>query len=512
MPEPTKPGQVNPDPDGDRPMGMGKVALNGGSWLMLTQVLRVGLTMLSTVLIARLLTPDDFGVMAMAAPILTLMTILQEAGLSAATIQARTIRPEQSNALFWTNVLIGAVGAVLLVLISPLVTQFYGDERAGQIAAFSGFGLLATAAGLQHAALLSRSMQFGKIARAEIAGMMTNYGLAFVLALTLRSYWALFLGAVSGQVVQTLMLWLSMKFRPRMPSIAAARPFMNFGANLTGSTLMGFLVRNADTVFVARFHGSAVAGLYDRSYKLMLMPVQNINAPVNKLLQPALARLRDDPEQYRRIFNLGQRAVMFVSAPGVAVAAIMSDRLMVWLLGPQWEAAGPIFFWLGLCGLMQPIANLTGLLFITTDRAKQMFHWGIFSAILTLGGFAIAAPYGAEAVAASLFITSLLRCPILYIWASASTPVTATDVFAAQIEPVIGAVAVALAARHFGQGVQFLPLFLGTACLAYLAAFVTSHLTRDGRQWTWELARFAIDNGKRFLIRSRNFQQTTGEI
>jgi PST family polysaccharide transporter len=248
-------------------------------------------------------------------------------------------------------------------------------------------------------------------------------------------------------------------------------------------------------VLVARFAGASAAGLYDRSYRLMMMPLQNINGPINRILQPILARLRDEPDRYRRIFAMTMRGTMLAIAPGVAVAALLSDRLMPWLLGAQWTEAGPIFFWLGLTGLVQPIASLTGLLFITTGRGAKMRRWGVVSAIITTAAFAIGIGWGAVGIAQALFLSMAIRMPPLYLWSTADTPVTIGDLYSAQIEPLVGACLIAWLFQEFGGDTPFLPTFLAALVLAYPAAFLTSCLTRAGREHTFELARFAIAHG-----------------
>jgi PST family polysaccharide transporter len=467
----------------------------------MAQLVRVGLTILSTAIIARILTPNDYGVIAMVGPILALIMMFQDLGLGTAAIQAKTLSREQSSALFWLNILASGGLAALLVLLSPAIGWFYGDARAGHVAALSGVGLLISGSGLQHAALLNRELRFGRLGVAEIAGLVVTYGSSIVIAILLRSYWALVFGTLAGSLVQTLLYWQASSFRPSWPRLAGIGDLARFGGHLTGFGLLNFCVRNLDDVLVARFAGATAAGLYDRSYRLMMMPLQNINGPINRLLQPILARLRDEPERYRRIYGMAIRGTMLAIAPGVAVMALMSDRFMPWLLGAQWGAAGPIFFWLGLTGLIQPISNLTGLLFITTGRGKALMRWGTVSAVVTIAAFAIGIRGGALGIAEALFWSALVRIPLLYRWSCADTPVPAFDLYAAQIEPLIGACAVAMFFRSIGASMPFLPTFAIAVALAYPAALLTSCLTRSGRAITRELLGFAAEHAARILPR-----------
>lgn len=477
--------------ENDPRAGFSRVAASGAAWLALAQLARIAFSFLATIVIARLLSPEDFGVTAMVGPLLTLLTLFQDFGLSAATIQARTLSQAQSNALFWLNTGISAGLALLLLALSPLVTLFYGDARAGHVAAASAASLFLGSLGLQHSALLSRGMRFKVLGLIDLAGLFTTYTSTIVLALVLRNYWALFLGVLAGSLVQTVMWWRASGFRPSWPSMSGAGDLARMGGNVTGFNLLNLLVRNLDDVLVARVRGALEAGLYDRSYRLMMMPLNNINGPLNRLLQPILAKLQDEPVRFRRAFVLAVRVAMMAIAPAVAVAALLSYRLMPWLLGDRWQQSGAIFFWLGLAGLLQPVSNLTGLLFICTGRSRALLHWGVFSGVITIVAFAIGIRGGAVGIALALFVSLALRVPILFVWSSRGTPVRSLDLFAAQIEPLIGPLVVAAAALTFGGALPFLPLFVVAVLASYLTCLAVCLVLPASREMTIEILRLA---------------------
>ena len=479
----------------------GKSAASGAAWLGSAQVVRLGLTILSTAIIARVLTPDDYGVVAMVGPILALIAMFQDLGLGAAAIQADTISRQQSNSLFWLNMLASTCLALFLVVLAPAIGWFYGDGRAGYVAATLAIGLVISGSGLQHSALLNRELRFAWLGLIDITTLIVTYGVSITMAIQLRSYWALVIGTLAGSLIQNLLYWRASPFRPARPSLRGIGDMARFGVHLTGFSLLNFFVRNLDDVLVARFAGARATGLYDRSYRLMMMPLQSINGPINRILQPILARLREEPERYRRIYTFAMRGTMLAITPGVAVTALLSERLMPWLLGGHWKDAGPIFFWLGLTGLIQPVANLTGLLYITTGRGAAMVRWGVFSAIVTIAAFAIGIQWGAVGIAKALFLSAVVRIPFLFHYGASDTPVSVTDMYGAQIEPLIGACAVAFLFREYGDNLAFFPMLATAMALAYPAAFLTSCLTRAGRGATLELARFVISHGSSALAR-----------
>jgi PST family polysaccharide transporter len=468
-----------------------KAAANAAS-LGASQLGRILLTFASAVVIARLLSPDEYGVVAMAAPVIGFIGMFQELGLGAAAIQSKTLTTQESSSLFWINIVASAVVAAALLALAPLAALFYHDVRAGYVTAAGAVGAIISAFAIQHATLLNRDMRFAMISIIEFANALASFVVAALLAVWLRSYWSLILGSITGTFLQTVLTWRSTKWRPNLrPSFSEGRRFLRFGGNVTGYNVVNFALRNADNIMIGKVAGSVQLGLYDRSYKLMMMPLQSLSGPMYRLLMPMLSHMQDDPERYRRTFVFTVRALGLVAIPGIAIAAALSDRLMPFVLGDRWASAGPIFFWLGLAGLFNPIANLTGVLFVTTSRSAAYFRWGLFSAVVTLVGFVVGIFWGAEGVAASFFVTTVIRTPLLFAYSVGNTGVTSVDLYRAQFEPMIASafgVAVTLAlAPYFSIG----PLFVLGLVIVYLVSGIAALATPAGRETVLKLAQLS---------------------
>ncbi|WP_404338487.1 lipopolysaccharide biosynthesis protein [Sphingomonas sp. MMS12-HWE2-04] len=448
----------------------------------MTQVVRLILTVLSTIVISRLLSPDDYGVMAMAAPVVGFIVLFQDLGLGAATIQARTMSDEASNGLFWINMAASAAIFFALLLCAPLAAWFYGDIRAGYVTAASAAGVLLSGTALQHSALLNRDMRFGALSAIDIANAVVTFIGALIAAYVLRNYWALWIGTMAGTFVQVVLTWAVTPWRPRWKvSLAGIGQMARFGGNLTGFNVLNYIGRNADNVLIAKFAGSIALGLYDRSFKLMMLPLQTINGPLGRLMLPILSRLQDEPERYRRSFLLSVRAILLVATPGITVAVVTSDRLMIFLLGDKWAAAGPIFFWLGLASLFQPVANATGWLFISSGRGREMLRWGIVSTVTTLIAIVVGLQWGVVGVAMSLFVVLVLRTPLLNAYCVQGTSVRTRDLYLVMLEPAIGAVAAALLVHAIGDLMSTAILLCVAMPLAYALGLLAHMLTPAGR-------------------------------
>ena len=419
--------------------GLGSHAARGVAATAISQAVKVVMTMATTIIVARILTPSDYGVAAMVAPLMGLVLIFQNLGFTQAVVQARELDLEHCNALFWLNVMVSVAAALVMVVLAPFAADFYHDVRAGYIAAATGLTILVSGLKLQHQALLNREMQFRTLSINDIVVAVSTFVFTAAAALMLRNYWAIWLGAFLGASVSTLMIWRSCPWRPRAGArFAGVRSLVVFGANLTGFSLVNFLARNLDNVIIAKTQGADAVGLYDRSYKLMLFPLQNINQPLSRVMIPVLSRLQDEPVRYRRVYELAIRGLALVSMPGILAAAICSDRLIVLLLGARWIGASPIFFWLSLTAIVQCVPNTTGWLYISSGNTRRMMYWGIFSSTVSIISFVIGARGGAVGVAQGYFVGQLLSVPLLYVFATRGTPITQRFMYGAQVPSLLG--------------------------------------------------------------------------
>lgn len=462
--------------------GYGKTSIRGIASTAASQAIKVGTTVVTTTIVARLLSPSEYGVSAMAGPVAGFIVIFQNLGLNQAVVQAKMITDEESNALFWINMYASLAIALVMLAIGPLVGRFYGDPRPGYFVAATGLVVLVSGLKQQHQALMNREMRFHSLSLndsvAAIVTLVATVGCAFYF----HNYWALFFGGLAGAVASSLMMWIGHGWRPQWrPGIRAARTMIGFGANVTGFNLVNFLARNADNVLIARFSGAAAVGLYDRSYKLMLFPLQNINAPMSRVMVPALSRLQDHPERYRRAYLLSLRALVLVSMPGVIAIAIASRPVVLLLLGQKWQSAVPIFFWLSLTAIVQIVANTTGWLFISSGRAREMMRWGLVSSLVSITSFIVGLPWGPVGVAKAYFASQVVCLPFLYWYSCKQSPIDYQSLYRLQLPTVAGGLVAWLLSRNI-PGESGVSYILPIVVLSYVCCWISELIFPEGRQ------------------------------
>jgi polysaccharide transporter, PST family len=469
---------------------LGRQATTGAFFIGGAQVVRFLLSIVTTVIVARILAPDDYGVLAMWAPIFAFVLLFQDFGFSTAAVQAKALSSEQSTTLFWINILASLIIALLLVVGAPLIGLFFNDARVASLTAASASMVVVSSLAIQHTALLHREMRFRLLAVISVATAVIGMTGTIGLALYLRNYWALFLGSLGSISAQTLLTWFLSEWRPgRRAAFSDTRKLLAFGTDVAAFNVVNFLSRNADNVLIGKFWGSAALGLYDRSYKLMMAPLQLVNAPLTRVMLPVLSRLRDEPERFRKAYLFCFQAILLATAPAGAFAAAASDELVLVLLGPNWTAADPIFYWLALVMIYQPAASSLGLLFISYARSRAYAVWGIFSSIATVASFVIGLPGGPAGVAMAYFYMNLLIAALLIIGATKGSPVLVTDLISALVAPLIAVGIGYVLVRSIAHEVTPITLIVVGLPGSYLLALTTVGISPNGRRFLAEALR-----------------------
>lgn len=453
-----------PDQALGRSVGKGAVVTGGA------QIVKLGCQIVSVIVLSRLLQPYDFGIVAMAAPVVAFVGLFQDLGLTQATVQKKCISQADVNSLFWINMAVSAMLGTIMIIVSPLVAQFYDEPEVAPLVAAMSLQLIVSGAGAQHYALVIRRMDFGRLAVLESVAALLGLGAAIIWALTQKTYWALFIGGLTTMAVTTLGCWMGSRWRPGLPRwVSGTRDMVSFGAGITGFNFANYFARNLDQILIGRRWGNQELGLYDRANRLLLFPLQQIINPIGRVMVPALSRIIEDPDRYRRVYLRVVPMLLFVALPGVAVAIATADILIPLALGEKWQGTVVIFQALGFAGLLQPLNNPSGWLFISQGRSMDFMRWGIFSAATTAVALLIGLPYGAFGVAMAYAASEYVRTPLLWLYIGRKGPVQARHVLGSALPFMLGA--------HFSVAIIWVtkPYFPESSVAALVIATVLSY-------------------------------------
>jgi O-antigen/teichoic acid export membrane protein len=416
--------------------------------------------------LARLLVPQDFGLVAMVTAVMGFLRIFQDAGLSTATVQRQEITHAQVSNLFWVNVAVGGLITLFVAALAPAVAWFYREPRLVGITLVLSITFLLASSAVQHIALLNRQMRFKVIAVIDVVSMLAGYLIGIGMALWEYGYWALVGASVAQVAIKLVLTWSLSRWRPGLPSRTAQTwHLLSFGANITAGSLMYSLARGADNLLIGRFFGAAAVGLYSRASILLIRPLEQFTAPINAVLVPALSRIQGQHDRYRRTFLQVFEAIALTSFLFTGLFLALARPITLAVLGPKWEAAAVIFAGFTIAALSYPLTAASTWLFASQGRGKD---WVLTSSIVssvTLCSFLAGLPFGPAGVAICYSAACvLIELPFVYYIAGRRGPVTRKDLWIGSLRhlPVWGiACGTAWLARTFVMGINpWLQLFL----------------------------------------------------
>jgi O-antigen/teichoic acid export membrane protein len=381
--------------------------IRGGAATVLAQSVRFGLQMGSTMVLGRLLTPGDFGLVAMVTSVTGVMAVLRDAGLGAATVQKPAITHEEVSTLFWLNVGLGAALALVALALGPVLGWLYAEPRLVAVTTVLAGLFFINALAMQHHALLRRQMRFRALSVIETVSMAAGIAVAIAMALRGYRYWSLVGMSATSTLVSVGAAWWVQRWRPGQPSqFRAVAAMLKFGGFLTFNHFLNYLFRNVDNILIGWRWGAGPLGMYAKAYALLMLPIQQINTPINSVAIAALSRVQDDPGKLRRYFLGGFGIVSSVILPVVVGTFVFADEIIALVLGSQWADSVDLFRYLAPAALVGALSHPLGWLMWATGRADRLFAIGLFWCGLCLLGFVLGLPYGPAGVALGFSIAT----------------------------------------------------------------------------------------------------------
>jgi O-antigen/teichoic acid export membrane protein len=455
-------------------------AVRGVGAMVASRTICQGILVLSSVILARLLSPKDFGLVAMVTVFSGILLEFGSLRLSDATVQKRDLRQHQLSALFWINVVAGLVVAGILALCAPLISKFYGEPRLTSIVIAIASTFVLSGLCAQQLALLQRKMEFRRMAILDITATAFGVMVAIGTALSGFGYWALVLRRIGYGLASTVGIWSISRWRPGKPIIdEGVRSMLKFGANNLGSYSLTYFSRNLDNLLIGWRLGPGQLGIYDRAYQIFVMPVYQLMNPLATVAVSALSRVSDDRERYVRYFSKSLKMVVFFAVPLSAWVTLAGSDIVITVLGQKWAAAGHILQAFGPGIVVMLINGKQQWLHISLGRADRFLRWNLLRFLVTSAFLICGLRYGAVGVAiGSVAAFYVLAGPgIIY----AGRPVGLRlktcwwDIVKFLVAGVVSAgIAWSLVYSNGGLAIHLAPVWrIITSCAVVLASYIT---------------------------------------
>ncbi|SER00087.1 lipopolysaccharide biosynthesis protein [Microlunatus flavus] len=346
----------------------GAATTMGGQWLRF--VLQIG----TLAVLARLLDPNDYGLVAMVLAIAGVATVLGDFGLSFASVQAAQLDHVQRSTLFWLNLAIGLVLAGALEVLAPLLAGFYERPEVVDITRVVAVVFVLNAAAAQFKAEMSRGLRFRWLAGADVLAQLLGSGAAVVVALLGGAYWALVTQQVVVAATTLVVVVLASGWWPGLPRRRAGiGPLVRFGGDTLGVQLATYVTSNIDSVLIGRFWGPLALGAYDRAYQIFRLPMHQIAAPVTRVALPVLSRVQASPE-FSRYVQRTQLAMTYGMGGASFLVAALAGPGVALVLGPGWESTSTLLRVLALGGPFQALGFVYYWVFLARGLTRVQLH------------------------------------------------------------------------------------------------------------------------------------------
>jgi len=443
----------------------GAIITIGGQWS------RTALQLVSTVVLARLLLPADFGLVAMVTAIIGVADLVREFGLSGAIVRLREVDDGLWAAIHRFSFALGVVAMAVTAASAPLLAALYHEPRLIALTLALAPIVLLNSIAMPLQARLQRELHFTAIAASDVISMAIGVAASVIAGALGAGVWSLVL--LNGVAALYRMIAMIIAVRPGVRGAVPLRtlaPVLTTGSSIFGVQLLNYAARNLDNVIIGRELGAGILGVYSRAYALLMLPISQLNGPLARVGLPVLSRLQNDPPAYRRYLRVSMLVIGYAALPVFAVAAALSGPLVAGLLGERWHAAAPIFALLAIAGVAQAIGNVSGWLYVSLGRAHRQLVYFLVTKPLVILSFFIGIWW--DGVQGLALLYGLVSCALLvpgFLLAIRGTFVTAGDVFLPVLRPAMLA-PVAAAAAWAASALQAIPILsLVLGCLAAAA-------------------------------------------
>lgn len=427
-----------------RHQDLARKSIRGGVHTLVAQFTQSILQFVRAIVLARLLTPTDFGLVGMVLVVINFAQLFRDAGISLATVQKKEITHDQVSTLFWIIVVISATLGILLFLMAPLVAAFYAQPELIFITAALSISLFIGGIGIQHQALMRRHMQFGSLAVIQVVSGMGSLIVTIVLACNGWRYWALVGGMWVRVSVMTLMTFSFCPWVPgKIRTGTGVRKMLKFGGHVTGANIINYLSVNIDNLLIGRFLGASALGLYAKAYQLFMLPITQIKSPLTQLAMPVLGSLQHQPERYRRYYQTILRTLAVLTMPVACYCVVEAEFIIGFLLGSGWLEAVSVFRILAVAGIVWPVVGTWGLVTLSLGYSKRYFQWALLNGFVMAVAIACGLPFGITGVALAIVIATYMKCfPCLY-YCFSCTPITVPLFMRTTMAPFLASVVAA---------------------------------------------------------------------
>jgi O-antigen/teichoic acid export membrane protein len=384
-------------------------AIRNARWLAVSRVVSIGVQLVGVVWLSRLLTPVDYGLVAMALVVTGFAELVRDMGTSSALIQKEDLNDNTVLTSFWFTLALGAALGILVAASAPLLALAFNAPKLTGILLLLAFTFPILGSTTVHQALLERRSRFPLLARIEAISGISALGVGVIAAYLGAGAYSLVLQTMTYAVASSAQLWIASDLRPRwLWSREELRGIRRFSDYLVGFSVINYLSANTDKMIIGRFLGADSLGPYSLAHRIILFPVQNLTRVAARALYPIMSRQQSAPEEMALLYLRTLSVIAFITAPMMAGLFVIRELLILVVLGNKWTLAADILAWLAYVAFARSLTCTTGSVLLAKGRSDVLLYLGIAGALIEVPSFIIGLNWGVTGVAAGLCISTAI--------------------------------------------------------------------------------------------------------
>lgn len=383
-------------------VSLSQKAISGIGWSTAAKFLRQFFQLIFQIILARILSPEDFGLLGMIVVFSGLADILKNFGFSAALIQKDEVSDQHYNSVFWLNVFLGLIITGAFQLLAPVIATTYHQPALENITRVYSFVYLIGSFNIVQETLLQKKMEFKRLFYMEAFAIVISGVAALIMAFNSYGVWTLVWQYILITIISSTVLWITSSWKPAFTfKFTSLRELHKFSINLVGADLLNYAARNIDNFLIGKYIGVAALGIYSRAYFLMLQPLSITNQLIARVMFPLLVSFKNNFNELKRIYLKATRLIAFVVFPFITFAFVAAKPFILLLLGSKWIEVATLLRVFCIYCLVDTIGITTVWIYKATGHTHAMFKWGIYNAIIIISAILIGMQWGITGVAVS---------------------------------------------------------------------------------------------------------------
>ncbi|MFZ1021981.1 MAG: MOP flippase family protein [Halobacteriota archaeon] len=381
----------------------------GLAWSGIAQAGSQLISLVVTVILMHLLSPQDFGLAAMVVVFTGFAMLFTDMGFGAALIQKVDVEQRHKNAVFWVSIAVGVLLTLIFAAAAPYIASFYGVPELQSLTIAISPIFIINSFGTITQSLVQKAMDFRTLAIAGLTSSVIPGAAAIYLALSGFGVWSIVALYVLNAIVYVAMVWVLAPWRPDFSlQLSAVKDLSKFGTNYLGAAISNYWTLNCDNLLIGRYLGSAPLGIYSRSYAILVLPLTQIASVITFVMFPALSKIQNDIERVRALYLRSISVISLVAFPVSLGLLVLSRPLVLTLFGDTWAGMIPIIQVFSILSAIQSIGITGSWLYQSQGRTDIMFRWGLVVGSIYIISFVVGLRWGALGVAVAYTVANFL--------------------------------------------------------------------------------------------------------